>query len=154
MRFSKVIFLKLWCLCKSLRIFIKYHLPSTIVSWSNFFLKIYLFQRECMSMRKGRGTWRQNLKQTPLWTPSHMWDSTPWPRDHDPKQNQELDAQSTEPPCHPSWPKFHELLGLYKITSWCLISLKQLLLRCSSPLWDSLNLSGRPNDSPASVQNP
>ena len=88
----------------------------------SFFFKFIYFQRDSMS---GGGQWgRENPKQAPccLTEPGEELEPTkPW--DHDLSQNEESDAQLTEPPrCPMKW---------YHVLIWISV----LLVRSSCTYW-------------------
>ena len=76
----------------------------------HYFFKFLIFERERERERERageRGRDRENPKQTPCSAQSLMWGSILQPWDHDLNQNQESDAQLTEPPRRPQMHYFH-----------------------------------------------
>lgn len=60
-------------------------------------------EREHMPLSgRGKGRWRENLKQAPLWTQSPTQGSTSWLWDHNQSRNQGSETQPAEPPKSPS----------------------------------------------------
>ena len=59
---------------------------EALLFWDFFFFKIYL-----LFEMTGEGQ-RESLEQIPCWVPSPVWDSIPWPWDHDLSLTQESGA--------------------------------------------------------------
>ena len=83
-----------------------HHLKKSRYISKHFLMFIYLERekkRTCTWVGEGQGEMeKENPKQSPcsVWSPK--WGLIPWPWDYDLSQNQESDAQQTEPPRHPS----------------------------------------------------
>lgn len=100
---------------------------TSVSCFSRLFKKrFYLFFFRGREREREHKSGRERDKQTQLWAQSLTWGSIPWPRDHDPRQNQELDTWPTTAPRRPYFSRF--LMYLYLSGIWLQYALVCFLL--------------------------